>query len=729
MDMNFDDLEDFTLDDMLAPVEEPVVEPTPEEMVNESFETVKITLSSGLVREIKPEESAYPPACDVRDAQAELDEINALLAPINERKREVDEKIKALKTEYEKAMDALSRERYAIQEESFDLNRKQRDAARKVKEALLVLERALEAQRLSELYLEKSSQFDDMIVNMPWKDKAFPHQIEGAKRIAMAGSAILGDKMGLGKSLTSLIAADMLQVKRLLIIVPDDVVTNFMNEVQHWAPHRNVVMLGKLPKVQRALAVEFLKPLNEYTVVLNYSAWRRDSSLLDKLINLRFEMVILDEAHIIKETSTNAYRGCKQVIMAANACPECYGPITSKRHREPIFNDEGRRLYTSQEDFWHCTVTNCGWSEIKDRQKNITRDFGALRSVRHVVPMTGTVILNKPTDIFALLSLIQPEVYTNKNEFVRTFCQVGYDGKVQFRPGGMDSLAKKLAGRYIARDRNSAGVVLPKQEIVFHDIEMDAELYPKQAKVIQQLTKHAMIMLENGKQLPILAMIALITRKRQANVWPAGIELKDEDGVVVFSVGDDVQESIKLDKIITSDGEDGLLPELTADGNMELGERVVVFSQFKGPLAELERRCKKNGISVVRFDGDTPQDIRVQVKKDFDRKFCDVEGYEKKWQVVLCNYKTGGVGLNFTSATQMIVLDREWNPGKQEQAYGRIDRMGQTEETTVHILNLEKTVDTWMDALNNEKQEMINGFETSTELAGMLYEAMKNGDA
>ena len=727
MDINFNDIEDFSLDDLLEPSPETI--PTPEEMVNDSVGPIKVTLSSGLVREVKPEESAYAPACDVRDAVAELAEIDAKLAPLNERKKTVDNKIKALKEEYEKAMDVLSRERYALNEEGFDLNRARREAAQRVREATLILERALEAQRLSELYLEKSSQFDNIISEMPWRDKAFPHQIDGAKRLAMAGRAILGDKMGLGKSLTSLITADMLHVKRLLIIVPDDVVTNFMNEVSHWAPHRNVVMLGKLPKIQRGLAVDFLKAMEEYTVVLNYSAWRRDSSLLDKLVNLRFEMMILDEAHTVKETSTNAYRGCRYVMEAANACPECSGPITRiHNYRDEIRDAEGMRVYTSQRDFWQCVVKNCEWSEIRDIEQGIRRDAGALRSVKFMFPMTGTVILNKPTDIYALLSLIQPEVYDNKNEFVRTYCEVGYDGKVKFRAGGMDSLTKKLAGRYVARDRNSAGVVLPKQEIVFHNIEMDTELYPKQASVIQQLTKHAMIMLENGKQMPILAMIALITRKRQANVWPAGIELKDEDGVVVFSVGDDVQESIKLDKIITSNGEDGLLPELTADGNMELGERVVVFSQFKGPLAELERRCKVNNISVVRFDGDTPNDIRTEIKKDFDRKFCDVEGYEKKWQVVLCNYKTGGVGLNFTSATQMIILDEEWNPGKATQAYGRIDRMGQTEETTVHILQLEKTVDTWMRSLNEQKEEMINGFESSAELAGILYESMKNGE-
>ena len=151
-----------------------------------------------------------------------------------------------------------------------------------------------------------------------------------------------------------------------------------------------------------------------------------------------------------------------------------------------------------------------------------------------------------------------------------------------------------------------------------------------------------------------------------------------------------------------------------------------MFSQFKGPLKELERRMNNAGISCVRFDGDTPEDLRNEVKRDFDRKYAEEIDY--KWQVVLCNYKTGGVGLNFTAATQMIIIDEEWNVGKNEQAYARIDRMGQTEETTVHILRLSNTVDSWMAALIENKRNMVEGFESSAEMQAELFRKMQNGE-
>jgi SNF2 family DNA or RNA helicase len=261
---------------------------------------------------------------------------------------------------------------------------------------------------------------------------------------------------------------------------------------------------------------------------------------------------------------------------------------------------------------------------------------------------------------------------------------------------------------------------------------LDKERYPLQAQVIEQLSKHAQIALESaGKVVPILYTISLILRKRQANVWPAGINFKDVDGNVIFSVGDEVTESMKLDMLCDNtcdpdsdeDCSEGMIPEMVM-----AGQRVVVFSQFKEPLKALQERLAARGISVARFDGDTPENERQIIKTDFDRKYCDEEGYEKKFDVVLCNFRTGGVGLNFTGATQMIILDEEWNPGKNEQAYGRIDRIGQTEETTVHVLRMEKTVDDWMAQLNQEKKDMIDGFESEAKLSESMLQALKDGD-
>jgi len=99
-----------------------------------------------------------------------------------------------------------------------------------------------------------------------------------------------------------------------------------------------------------------------------------------------------------------------------------------------------------------------------------------------------------------------------------------------------------------------------------------------------------------------------------------------------------------------------------------------------------------------------------------------------KYQIMLANYKAGGVGLNFTGATQAIILDREWSPGKEGQALGRIDRIGQTEETTVHVIRVKQSIDIWLDNLIQQKKEMIDGFESEIDLSQSLKDFLEDGD-
>ena len=696
--------------------------------------------------------TAYAAGNEVLGARDNRASIEQRISDLNKREAEIKDQIEALKQKYAAQLAELNDGLKPLQTERFDLNRERRQAELALANAEQKLRDALAFLKQQAKYQHDLEKYNRLTMAAPWREWAKEYQIEGGRMIASAGGrAILGDKMGLGKTLTSQIATDMMESKKVLIVVPDDVVSNFLMEIAHWAPHRTAFLVGKMTRMQRDIILNTVRMMDQFTLVLNYSAWRKDKGLLRKLINLQLDTVILDEAHSVKNVSTSAFNGVNQIIKADNACPGCGGYVQHVHDSGDLVHDGNYRFmprdffvcigkhFPSSEtvDFLTVPVDNaCGWSQRNDIVNDVERPYGYLRSVKHVLPMTGTPILNKPQDLFALLNLIDDEHFPNEKDYLYAYCQKNtWTQKWEFRYGGLESLTKQLAGRYIARDKKTAGVVLPPQEVRIHSIELDETLYPKQANVIKMLSHHAMLMLESGKKVPVIAMIALITRKRQANVWPAGLkfEYEDADGnIQLFDVGEDVQESIKLDRIITeperteSGDYEGLAVDFTGSGDKVNGERVVVFSQFKGPLKELERRMNNAGISCVRFDGDTPEDLRNEVKRDFDRKYAEEIDY--KWQVVLCNYKTGGVGLNFTAATQMIIIDEEWNVGKNEQAYARIDRMGQTEETTVHILRLSNTVDSWMAALIENKRNMVEGFESSAEMQAELFRKMQNGE-
>lgn len=564
---------------------------------------------------------------------------------------EEERKLRALINENIRQQREIERSRYNRRAEIRDKERQKQAADLKLQEA--IRNRKMEA--------DKADAFTEMVrycreQNFEWVDKAHPHQWEGAMTIAHYGSTILGDETGLGKTITAIISLDMAKHKKVLVITPNDVVTDFAEAIMMYAPHRNILPIeGSTPAMRRMVA-PILSNSSEFTVVTNYESLWKDSSWLG---HIEWDVMLIDEAHNIK-------------------------------------NDQGLT-------------------------------FGALDAFtyKNCVPITATSILNSPKDMFTSLHLIDPETFDDSYYFLNAYCEQLDNGKWVFKPGGEKALMHNMKGRIIKRTFEEAGVYLPKQTV--QEVLIPVNRVPEeQFTIMSQIKNYAEIELETGEHTSINAMIAVITRERQAAVYPAGIEIKVTEkmlldnpalppvGTVIFKVPDNIP-SIKLD-----------MAEDKLERVVKSGKRCVVFSQFKTALTDLERRLNARGIRVVRFDGDTNKATRLEVKRDFLRPASGERKSEYKYEVVLANYKTGGVGLNFTDATYMLCLDEEWNPAKNRQAWARIHRLGQSEETTVDILRIEKAIDMWMKTLNEQKQAIVEGFESEINMIESLKDYFAN---
>jgi SNF2 family DNA or RNA helicase len=333
------------------------------------------------------------------------------------------------------------------------------------------------------------------------------------------------------------------------------------------------------------------------------------------------------------------------------------------------------------------------------------------KSVKNLALTTGTPILNSPDDIYPLLHLIDPIQFVNRAQFTSMFCMMNYaSGKLEFRHAGLDRLKQLIRGRYIGRTIADTGVTLPEQHIRVVRVDMDPKEYPKQLRVVQQISSSARIVLESGDSHNIMHLMTLILRKRQANVWPAGIQIKDAQGDVVFSVGSEVQESCKIDAVC----------ENIARQHAR-GKRQIVFSQFQTALVALEARLRRDGYRVARFDGSTPDALRAEIKHDF------YQSSSPRWDVVLVHYRSGGTGLNLQQATVTHILDEEWNPGRRDQAYARTHRMGQSQETEVFVYRVPGGVDSWMANLIRRKEKIIGDFAQDIDTERELREQLLAG--
>lgn len=460
--------------------------------------------------------------------------------------------------------------------------------------------------------------------------------------------------------------------RKVLYFCPATMIGNVEREVRRWSPHRSVVKLGGQSKIARKFLIENMLEHPEYVAICNYEAWRKDKSLIEDLIQVEFDTCIIDEAHNIKDRKSQAYRGIKEILTRSD--------------------------------------------------------------IPFVIPMTGTPILNKPQEFFSLLTLVDPKHFNNENYFLTAYCeQDWHTGKWRFKPGGVERLFKQFSNLFLRRTKEQAGIILPPKTVIVHDIEVDEQKYPMQAKARTEMRKWGSIILDPDRRTGLTAMaeIAVYTRLRQIETWPAGMSVKDADGDVVVSLGDEYAQSQKIDELVSwENGEinewGGLIPEVAYNKATGEGERVVVFSQFIPPLKEIARRLTEAGYRVALLTGETPSAEREKIAIDFDVKF--TKNGEHQFDVALCHYKVGGVGMNMTNATQMFILDEEWNPGKRDQAYDRIHRMGQEKPVTIHVLRDTGTIDKWLADLIEQKENLVEGFhETADSMAQAAYDALKSG--
>jgi SNF2 family DNA or RNA helicase len=440
----------------------------------------------------------------------------------------------------------------------------------------------------------------------------------------------------------------------------------------------------------RDVTLNVLKHQAEYTVVVNFEAWRRDPQLIADLVALKADTIIIDEAHKMKSLNSVVYKGIKQIRFGLNRC-DCGDADVHLKPKNDIV----------------AVCDSCG-------KEGVLPEFC---TIKNVVPMTGTPILNRPQELFPLLHMVDCENFKTESEYLRDFC-FKFGDHWGWRSGGEKRLIEKIGPRFLARDPKAAGVIIPPATTVMHTITRDEfeQDYRKQFEAYEQCREYAQIILDpdNGIAMSMPARITVLLRLRQVLTWPAAIELKIENPEtkeIVFQKNLDVYESAKLDKA------EELIREI-----MEEGERIVVFSQFKAPLHILQERL---GPDAIVYDGSTPDYLKQEIQLDFDPKTVPAN---PRWKVALCNYKAAGEGLNMNSASQMILLDREWNPGKEDQAKGRIDRLGQRRESTIHVLAVERSVDTWLASLIDEKRDIIGGFESEQQVFQSAFDALREGE-
>jgi SNF2 family DNA or RNA helicase len=350
---------------------------------------------------------------------------------------------------------------------------------------------------------------------------------------------------------------------------------------------------------------------------------------------------------------------------------------------------------------------------IKNANTGTAQGFFLLaQKIPKVLELTGTPIKNKPQDMYSLLHALYPDLFPRESKFLFDYCvQVGQNRWI-FTEAGLKTLVKRIESFYLARSPEDIGRKVPPPRII--EYKLDFEAHPEQKQAYKDMTERNLSVLGNGKVVPTVVQIAVMTRQAQIVSWPADIvfKIKDEYGEVVEEVTFDIHQSVK------ADWAEDLITELVDEG-----ARVILFSRFKPAIYELKRRLDKAGLSVAVITGDEKAKGNTkEVLNDFDLKTAPAN---PKYQVLLATYQTVGESANLNAARHMLLYDRFWNPGNEDQAIGRADRINSVDQATIHIPYVENSIDEYMTQLIEDKRVIVNDFKEGAVMQANLVEHLK----
>lgn len=305
---------------------------------------------------------------------------------------------------------------------------------------------------------------------------------------------------------------------------------------------------------------------------------------------------------------------------------------------------------------WHFVIIDEA-HRLKNMHSKIYRYMYSL-TMDHILLMTGTPIQNNIDEIFALLHFIEPSKFPSLSEFKAKHHNIESAEDVQslkdaLAPYMLRRKKKDVETSISAKEETIVEVELTRIQKFYYRLLIDRkkdELTKKYQK-ISELQNLAMQLRKVCNHPFLLPEVEREIEKNGEDPLHAMIE---SSGKLVF-----------VDKLLAK-----LAPT---------GEKILIFSQMVRVLDILEDFLNYRHYKFERLDGQVQGQFRQQSIDRFNDKNSDV------FIFLLCT-KAGGVGLNLTAASTVIIYDSDWNPQNDVQAQARCHRIGQTRDVKVYRL-------------------------------------------
>lgn len=300
--------------------------------------------------------------------------------------------------------------------------------------------------------------------------------------------------------------------------------------------------------------------------------------------------------------------------------------------------------------------------------------------------LTGSPLLNRPDELWALLNFVDPHRFKNQWQFRNRYCVMG--GFKMKEIVGVKNKAelKGIMDEYMIRRLKKDCLDLPEKQV----IQIKVDMHPDQAKVYKKMETELLLEIPNDPD-PLEAQ----------NILTKMLRLKQICGTpAVFGLPDN---SYKLDKVVE------MCEEFTRDSPDPAP--VVVWTQFRDVQDITAQRLKAAGIGTFILNGDTKQELRMGVIANWSAT-ADTD----KPAVLLVMLQMG-IGLNLVAANKAIFIDSLYVPKLNEQAEDRIHRIGAsiTDPVQIFYLITRKSVEERIEQILRSKRRLFNELIEATD--------------
>jgi len=309
------------------------------------------------------------------------------------------------------------------------------------------------------------------------------------------------------------------------------------------------------------------------------------------------------------------------------------------------------------------------------RMKNAQSKFAVTLSTQYITKyrllLTGTPLMNDLSELWALLNFLLPAIFNSVETFDqwfnKPFSQFGKDKEAATAEEEEDFLSNEERMFIIHR---------------LHELLRPFMLRRVKSEVLDQLPEKVEKVLRcdlSSWQKELYKQISSKAINEEGTGAAAGRGLNNIvmqlrkvcNHPYLFSPhGYHIDENI-----IRCSGKvallDQMLPKLKAAGH-----RVLMFTQMTAVMTILEDYFAYRGYLSLRLDGSTTAEER-------EKRMYKFNSPDSPYFIFLLSTRAGGLGLNLTAASTVVIYDSDWNPMMDLQAQDRAHRIGQRSDVSV----------------------------------------------